>query len=75
MHGMDTNERTRPARTGAPAPASGLRNADGSPVTTVRQLMGLIEPMTVAEWLTTTSAANPHPDLTADLLARGFLER
>ncbi|AXV10026.1 hypothetical protein DVS28_b0256 (plasmid) [Euzebya pacifica] len=42
-------------------------------MTTVRQLVGLIEPMTVEAWLATTSAANPHPDLTRDLVVRGFL--
>lgn len=74
MQAMDTNERSRPARHGAPAPASGLRNADGSPVTSVRQLLALIEPMSVQAWLDSTSAANPHPDLTRDLIAQGFLD-
>lgn len=74
MQAMDTNERSRPARHGAPAPASGLRNADGSPVTSVRQLVALIEPMTVRAWLATTSAAIPHPDLTRDLTAQGLLD-
>lgn len=72
MFGMDPNERIRPARQ-APAPPSALRNANGSHVTSMRQLVALIAPMTVEEWLTSKSAVNPHPLLAADLAANGVL--
>lgn len=71
--GARPGETARPAVAGGRVPRSGLRNADGSPVTTVEQLEALIAPMTVAEWAKTPSAATASEGLRYDLARTGVL--